>query len=107
MRHQWQPQYYLPLLVFAPLFVFLFRDPFHSQVERGNPVIARIAVIGVSGSKYQGTTPGVFVSAMTAGGASGTILVPAARVAGCRIGDVVAAEQKGIRLYLKPAPCGD
>jgi len=105
LRYEWQLHYLLPLLLLVPLFVLFSNDPFGAVSERGTRVVARISQIGVVSSRYQGKTPGVMVSFETVGGATGRTTVPYSAVRGCRIGDPIEAEQKGVRLYLKPKPC--
>lgn len=104
-RYHWQLHYLLPALLFLPLFVLMWRDPFYSHVERGEPVTAQITKLGVDWNRYQGRSPGLLVSAATVDGALGTIIAIPADVAGCEIGDSIRAEQKGFKLYLLPEPC--
>jgi hypothetical protein len=105
LRYEWRLHYLLPVLLFFPLIVLVSRDPFLTHTESGEPVTAEITRLGVGWSRYQGRTPGLEVAAKTADGAMGFTLALPADVAGCEVGDSIRAEQKGFKLYLKPAPC--
>lgn len=105
LRYHWQLHYLVPVLLLLPLVALFSRDPFDSSIESGEPVSARITALGVGQNRYQGSTPGVVVIAATATGATGRRLVLPADIAGCKVGDPILAEQKGIKLYLKPKPC--
>lgn len=107
LRYQWRLHYLVPLLLFLPLMTLLSTDPFDSEIESGEPVAARITSLGVGQNRYQGRTPGVVVSAETETGAIGRAIVLPADIAGCKVGSQIMAEQKGIKLYLKPKPCVD
>ena len=107
LRYELRIQYLLPMLLFVPLLFVLWFDPFDTHMESGTPVVAKITRLSVGFSRYQGKTPGLKLSASTSTGATGTMIVLPRDVAGCKIGDEIRAEQVGLKLYLKPAPCAE
>ena len=90
------------LLIFG---VFIAEDPLSLKQENGKPVLAHITQLSVSGSRYQGLYPGLRVSAQTSDGASGVTTAVRSDLKDCKVGDPIAAHQRGIRLYLLPRPC--
>ncbi|MEE1878395.1 hypothetical protein VRS74_11950 [Erythrobacteraceae bacterium 1XM1-14] len=105
LRYDYKVHYLLPLLLLVPIFIFLWRDPLDTYVEPGEPVIAQITQLSVGHSRLQGRTPGLVLAASTADGISGVKIVLPSEVAGCKAGDPIRAERKGIKLHLQPSPC--
>ncbi len=103
--------WHLPTLLAVSLMVFLVAlfsfDPLDIAQGDGQPVDARIIQItSTDRSRYQGRWPGLRVSAETAEGVRGTTTALPTDLEGCKIGDRIEARQSGLKLYLKPRPCG-
>ena len=101
--------WHFPTLLAIACLVFavavLSYDPFSLKRASGDHVEARITHLSSIGNRYQGRWPGLQVSARTEEGAAGVTTALPADLKGCKVGDRIAAQQVGLRLYLKPSPC--
>ena len=100
---------HFPTLLAVACLVFavavLSYDPLSLEPGSGDDVEARITRLSSLGNRYQGRWPGLHVSARTDDGAAGVTTALPADLKGCKVGDRIAAQQVGLKLYLKPAPC--
>jgi len=79
------------------------RKSVQPDVRSGTPVVATITAIRPGGSKY--SPSGRMVEAQDGMGLSGRALVSVISIAGCTVGDRIAATSDGFTLDLDPKPC--
>ncbi len=85
--------------------IFVFQTQLEAETDDTyRPVKAEITSFG-AGTQYGGVPASIMVYAQTEDGAIGYGNVAPESVEGCRVGDTIAAEQKGGILRLKPSPC--
>lgn len=71
--------------------------------HEGTPIVATITRISPGGSKYRPYMR--YVTIRDAGGAKHYLKVPIDMIAGCKIGDRVAAIRSAVEFDLQPTPC--
>jgi hypothetical protein len=106
LRSVWHLPTVLAVALLLLLVATLSQDPFDTEEGSGERVEARITRLSSTGNRYQGRWPGLRVSARTDEGAVGVTTALPAELKGCEVGDRIEARQAGLKLYLKPSPCG-
>lgn len=85
------------------IWFYIWRDQ-QNQIL-GEQTFAIITSFGVADADQKYRPGWIFVTGVSANGTIGQIAVPQEQLTGCGVGDVIAAEQVGASLRLKPAPC--